>query len=390
MGKGIEALVERGLLVWARRSAGYELHDAARKAQVKPDQLESWERGDSRPSIPQLRKLGRVYKRPLAVFFLPEPPMDFQPMRDFRRLPGEIAGVHSPQLRFEIRRAHSRRELALDLYEAVEGPPPQFSLRATLTDDPEHLGDFIRAALGITYDEQTTWTGLYAPLNHWRAALERAGVLVFQAVDIDVSEMRGFSISSTPLPAIVVNIKDAPRGRTFTMLHELCHIILHEGGLCDLFEESQRPPDEQRVEVFCNWVAGATLVPRHHLLEEDLVRGRGGRAEWPDEEIGALAARYGASREVMLRRLLICERTTEAFYRRKREQFEEEYEDQQERRAEGFAPPHTMAVSSAGPLLVQLIVNSYHQGQITASDVSDFLEVRLKHLSKIEAAVLGR
>jgi len=390
MAKGIEALVRPELLVWARRSAGYEIEVAAKKAQVKPDQLEHWERGEGRPSIPQLRKLGKVYKRSLAVFYLPHPPEDFQPMRDFRRLPGQIAGIQSPQLRFEIRRAHSRRELALDLYESVEGPPPQFALRAALADDPEDVGEYIRAALGVRYDEQITWTGLYEPFNRWRAALERAGLLVFQAVDIDVLEMRGFSISDTPLPAIVVNIKDSPRGRTFTMLHELCHIMLREAGLCDIYEEFDRPPQEQRVEVFCNWVAGAALVPRQRLLEEYLVRSRQGRTEWPDEEIGALAARYGTSREVVLRRLLMCDRTTEAFYRRKREQFQEEYEDQLEQRAEGFAPPHTMAVSSAGPLLVQLILNSYHQGQITASDVSDFLEVRLKHLSKIEAAVLGR
>jgi len=175
------------------------------------------------------------------------------------------------------------------------------------------------------------------------------------------------------------------------MLHELCHIVLREGGLCDLDEESRRPPEELQVEVFCNHVAGAALVPIEYLLEEGLVRSKQGRSEWSDEEILILANRYGVSREVLLRRLLICERTTYAFYRRKRKQFQEEYEEQAERPSRpGYAPPDRVAVSSAGPFFVRLVLRNYHQENITESNVSDLLEVRLKHLPKIEAAVLGR
>jgi hypothetical protein len=49
-----------------------------------------------------------------------------------------------------------------------------------------------------------------------------------------------------------------------------------------------------------------------------------------------------------------------------------------------------MAISSAGPVFVQIVLTNYHQENITASDVADFLEVRLKHLDKIEAEVFGR
>src|SRR4030042_4366060 len=117
MARSIEALVEPRLLGWGRRSAGLDIESAARKVQVKRECLERWERGESRPTLTQLRKLGRAYKRPIAVFYLPEPPEDFQALRDFRRLPGAVSAVESPELRFEIRRAQSRREPALELYE---------------------------------------------------------------------------------------------------------------------------------------------------------------------------------------------------------------------------------------------------------------------------------
>lgn len=387
----VEALVKPELLIWARETAGLTRDEAAKKVQVKPERLESWERGGRRPTINQLRKLSRAYKRPLAIFYLPEPPKTFKAMRDFRRLPGEIAGKESPQLRLEIRRAQYRREVAIDLYEALEGIPPSFTATANLSEDTENLASRIRELLGITYREQVGWKTPYEALNGWRSALEDIGVLVFQATGVEVSEMRGFSISDTPFPAIVVNIKDSPRGRIFTMLHEFVHIMIEKGGLCDLTEDRWRPPEEQEIEIFCNRVSGATLVPERYLLQEDIVAAKGQSLEWDDEEISTLAKRYNVSREVLLRRLLIIGLTTKEFYQRKREEFEAEYELLEKSRSAqgGYAPPHRMAISSAGHLFTHLVLTSYHQERITSSDLSELLEVRLKHMPKIEKEVIG-
>lgn len=378
--------------MWARRSAGLDIESAARKVQVKPKRLECWERGEYRPTLTQLRKLGRAYKRPIAVFYLPEPPEDFQALRDFRRLPGAVSPVESPGLRFEIRRAQSRRELALELYELAAESPSSLPLSVALSDDPEESAQAIRDLLGIRYEDQVRWAAGYEAFNRWRAALEDRGVLVFQTTEVEVPEVRGFSAYAERLPAIVVNAKDSVRGRLFTMLHELTHILLHQGGVCNLYEETRALSDEQRFEVFCNLVAGAAIVPRAYLLMEEIVAAKRGDVIWTDEELAHLADRYGCSREVVLRRLLVCGRTTEAFYRVKREQLLEEYEEAARRAAArgktGFAPPHRVAVSSAGPLFVRLVLESYHQEQITASDVADFLDVRLKHLPKIESEVL--
>ncbi|MCH8055736.1 MAG: helix-turn-helix transcriptional regulator, partial [Deltaproteobacteria bacterium] len=126
MRKRVEAIIKPELLSWARESGGFTVEAAAEKAHVKPEKLLTWERGEQRPTIIQLRNLANVYKRPLAVFYLPEPPKTFDAMHDFRRLPGEAAERKSPELRLEIRRSQQRRELALDLYEDLEGTLPSF------------------------------------------------------------------------------------------------------------------------------------------------------------------------------------------------------------------------------------------------------------------------
>ena len=386
----VEAQINPELLVWARQSAGLDCDSAAKKVPVKPERLEAWERGDGRPTVKQLRKLARGYKRPLALFYLSEPPTDFQPMHDFRRLPGEIAGVESPQLKFEIRRALNRGDIALELFESARGQPKEFTLTAEMDDDPDELAFRIRSTLGVDLSTQVSWRAGYESFNGWRAAIERLDILVFQLTDVALSETRGFSISHLSLPVIAVNIKDPPTARSFSLIHELIHLMLRRGGICDLDEHTARAPEELRTEVFANMVAGATLLPRDAVLIDPDVRGKRASHTWQDDELQRLADKYGVSREAMLRRLLILGRTTEAFYLQKRDQFQLEYVKRHATREPGFAPPHRIAISSAGMVFVQVVLANYYQQNITASDVADFLEVKLKHLAKIEAEVFGR
>ncbi|MEA2063087.1 MAG: XRE family transcriptional regulator, partial [Gemmatimonadota bacterium] len=358
MAKSVKALVEPELLVWARKSSGYSLEVVAKRISVKPERLESWETGKDKPTIKQLRKIGNVYKRPIAVFYLPTPPKDFAPMKDFRRLSRQIAGIESPQLRLEIRRAHDRRGIALELYEELEGELPIFSVKASLSDNPEDLAVKIRSSLGISYDNQLKFRNDYDALNRWRTALENIGVLTFQTTRVETSEMRGFSISDPPFPIIVLNNKDAVRGRIFTMLHEFVHIMLRDGGICDLGEYGLSP-EKQRVEVFCNRVAGETLVPGNYLNQEDLVLKKIRGADWLDEEIVELADQYHVSREVILRRLLINGYTTNQFYKRKIKEYEKEYEVLEKKPRKGGPEQHVLAISRSGKSFVRLVLNNY-------------------------------
>jgi Zn-dependent peptidase ImmA (M78 family) len=390
MAPRVEALVEASLLVWARRSAGLDLETAARKVPVTPERLAGWERGDGRPTIGQLRKLAGAYKRPLAVFYLPEPPTEFQALRDFRRLAGEAPSSESSQLLFQVRLAQDRREIAQELYEASEGEAPAFSLTATGTEDAEGLGEHLRKFINLHDEDQERWAPGYETLNALRAKFENAGVLVFQATDVPVAEMRAFCIYSERMPAVVLNVKDAISGRVFSLFHELTHLALRQWGLCSVSPEelTRATTDDQRIEQYCNRVAGAALVPRERLLGEHLLRSSVSPASWSDVEIRHLADGYGVSREVVLRRLLLFDVISESYFQTKIRQFHDEYARQASSREGGFAPPHRMALASAGPAFVRLVLASYSQDRITASDVAGFLGIRLKHLPRIERDLL--
>jgi len=163
-------------------------------------------------------------------------------MHDFRRLSAEGAATTiSPKLTYEIRRAHDRREWALEMIKDIDEPIPAFEAAATLRDGIEDVAGRLRQAMRVSLADQTKGRSDSEAFKWWRNVLENAGILTLQATTLKLEEARGFSISMKPLPVVVVNIKDAQRGRIFTLLHEVTHILLSEGGICDLHDAIQNP-----------------------------------------------------------------------------------------------------------------------------------------------------
>ncbi len=263
-------------------------------------------------------------------------------------------------------------------------------LSATLNDDPVALAMSAQELVGVPLSEQYRWSQVYDALNGWKAAFEGLGILVFQATGVSTKEMRGFSFAEWPFPAIILNVKDFPNPRVFTLAHELCHLLLRQDGMCDLTEGGPRPPEEDRTEVFCNAFAAEFLVPTSAFLESAVVGAHGPDQRWRDDEIASLARRFSVSREVVVRRLLTLGRTTETFYREKRNELAVEYERLSQDRKSGPVTPDIKAVSYAGQAFVHLVLVSYYGERITSSDVSNYSGVRLKHLGPIEERVMGR
>jgi Zn-dependent peptidase ImmA (M78 family) len=393
MATRVKALISPALITWARDTAGFSRAEAAVRLKITEEQLASWESPDDEtaPSIPQLRKLATLFKRPLAVFYLPEPPTKFEVMRDLRRLPGAGIRHFSPALQLEIRAAAERRELALDLAADLDQEIPKFTLTANIGEDSEVVGGRIRAALGVTDELQANWRDAdgRTGFNAWRSRIESTGTLVFQTTTFPAEEASGFAISSDVSPIISVNRSDAITRRTFSMLHEFAHLMVRVSGVSDLETDERRPPEDQRIEVFCNQVAAAALMPKDSLLVQPGVAEQGLRSEaWSDVQISDLARRFNVSREALVRRLLTFNRTTSGFYNRKRAQYIAEHNAaiarQREKTTEIKRNMPQEIVSHFGKPLVRMLLGNYYQDRLTLSDVSGYLGLKVKHIPKLE------
>jgi Zn-dependent peptidase ImmA (M78 family) len=389
MARSAEALVEAPILRWARETAGLTAEEAARSLQTTDKKVLAWEGGDERPSMPQLRKMATVYKRQLSDFYLPAPPAERPLPHDFRRLPGDGVFHYGSALRYQLRQAGVRRALALDLAEEQDVPIAELP-KLTKTEDAEGLGGEIRQLLKISETEQRSWRDPRKSYNGWRSHIEEAGVLVFQVTGVQPSEILGFSLTERPLPIIGINRKLAPNGRTFTLLHEFVHVLIGESSLCDIEESFARPPQEQAMEVLCNAVAAAALVPRAALLADSLVKPHTRPREWSDEELDAIARNFGVSKHVVLRRLLTFGRTTQSFYATRAASWRV-YEPTSVKEDEEFRRNMPQeVVSDLGRPLVRMIIESYLGSNLSLSDASRYLGLRAGQVARVRELVFRR
>lgn len=369
-----DANINKEVLKWARESLSLSVDDAARKLVVTVDTIEAWESGTLKPSISKLYKIAELYRRPFAVFFFPAPPEAFKPIRDFRRFPDNIPPDSEQEflLRREILRAHSRRLVAIDLYALNDDEPKPFELSGRIGEDPQSLAVRIRQYFEISTDHDRYLTG-YGWLNHWKKILEANGVLIFQTTKIALSTMRGACIHGDILPVILINSNDSENGRIFSMFHELVHLVVGQGGISNFTTSDQHGFDP--IEIFCNQVAAEVLVPSESLINEPVVRQHKG-SEWTDVELTRLSNKYGVSQEVILRRLLTLNKTSQEFYRQFRSR------PRQNKKSTGGTYYYNVLARN-GRLLIGLALSSYQNNKLDAASFYDATQVKASSIEKL-------
>jgi transcriptional regulator with XRE-family HTH domain len=110
--------VQPALLKWARESAHLSLEEVAGRLKKAVEEIDAWESGANAPSYAQLEKLAyELYKRPLAIFFLPSPPAEPKPEAEFRALPDTDLRRLSRETVFLIRRARAYQASLVELFD---------------------------------------------------------------------------------------------------------------------------------------------------------------------------------------------------------------------------------------------------------------------------------
>jgi len=388
-GPSLKGIVNPELLAWAREASRLDVETAAHKIGVAPEKLASWEDGTAEPTITQLRKLADTYRRAVTFFFLERKPLAAKRLPDFRRLELSADDVESPELANMIREAQAKRADALNIFAESEDTPPEFSISLDRRLQPEAAAVSLRAQLGIEFQQQRTWSDEYQALRAWKAAAETRGVMVLQSSGVSVDEMRGCAIAEFPIPVVILNGSDRPLGRVFTLLHELAHLAHRESALCDMREQVPRNDEQERIEAYCNHVAGAVLVPAELLNLEADVRSADAQTVWDNEQLSRYRRQFWASRETVLRRLLILGRTSAQFYRRMRNEFVQQYANQTAN-ADIIVPIHRRVLMRNGDFLTSLALGAYDAGVLTGSALARVLGTKLEHVPKIITELRSR
>jgi Zn-dependent peptidase ImmA (M78 family) len=372
------------ILVWARERSGLTIAQVAKTMGRPTAEVEAWESDpEAAPTYPQLEDLAyRVYKRPVALFFFPEPPDEEDPKHSFRTLPDfEIADL-SADTRYKIRQAHA---LQLSLYELNGNTNPAaqkifVDLHVQAPTDAPNVALKAREYLGITLDEQrSAWRDSTAALKAWRDAVEEKGVFVFKNT-FKQKAVSGFCLSDDTFPLIYVNNSTAQTRQSFTILHELGHILLRTSGVTKRDDSyiAQLSGRSQLVEVFCNQFAGECLLPTSQIQQ---LRGK-----FSDEMIQEIASDFKVSRQVVLTRLRGLGRVTQSYYDQKTKEWNAEYEAQKAKTGGGNY--YLTQASYLGERYLRLAFQKYYERAISMEQLADHLNVKVASVPGLEQLVL--
>lgn len=375
------------MLRWAREWRGRSIEDAAKKLNTKPANIVSWERGEAVPSVRQARMLAGYYERGFLEFFLDTPPPvsesalvpDFRLHRDAADPSGdrELQAIQSW--------AEEQRLNALDLYEMLGDTPPQFAgeLYATTGSNPEIVAAHARKAATFAVDEQMSLPP--AERSNMpklvRRAIERLGVLVLKESGLAKYGVRGLCVFATPLPVIVYGT-EAPAAQSFTMAHELAHVILQQSAISGPPTARDAQSATEAVERWCDQFAGAFLIPADAMATV-WSRPNAALPAIGDDLLGKLANTFCVSRHAMLIRLMHLGYVEPAFYWDvKRPEFlQQEREFKGGGRAKYYG---TRYRSSHGDLYTGLVLEAWNSGAITNHNAAEFMGIKnLRHLNDI-------
>lgn len=246
--------INTDILQQCREQIGLALFEVEKRIK-KIAEIES---GTKKPTFKQLDTLSKLYKVPRWVFVSKQLPDKYQfdkAVPAFRQLANSNAEIFSDsKVRSLIAQVERFRDLILELLDdmgetIVSFNPPELGNNTK----PEDGAMLIRKWLGLS-DEKPDF-------ETWKKSLEEKGVFVFMTSKykgwshIDKELLRGLAIYHSTLPIIIINDSDAKKAQSFTLFHELGHLLKKESAIDDWEYHSRN------IEDWCDKLAGNVLMP---------------------------------------------------------------------------------------------------------------------------------
>jgi len=377
------------IMRWARETAGYSIEDVVDKIKrkhVTVEVIQDWENGNASPSYSQLEKLAyKIFKRPLALFFFPEPPEEETPRQSFRTLPGQEIDRMKPAMLHLIREAMALRENLKELYDNANPAKHKIFIDIEIksSDSVSIVAKEVRKYLESNLNEQYALQSDDDALKYWRNLLEEHGIFIFKDAFKD-DEISGFCLYDDVFPIIYINNSQAKSRQIFTHFHELAHLLFRTGGVDSKHDDfvQKMSGSNKQIEVFCNKFAGEFLVP-----SEDVQQYLHNKSI-DDNLLSTLAKKYSVSREVILRKCLDLGNVSQAFYESRVREWDTESPGNNKSSSGGDY--YRTQKTYLGDRYIETSFSKYYQGVISKSQLSDYLGIKEDKVLKFEDTVLSR
>jgi len=338
----------------ARETVRFRPEEVAERLGVHLVEIVDWEAERTKPSLKQLEHLGELYGREIDYFLKKTPTSPTQVQ--FRSTTGLPFEGLSEESRRVIARFDELCRIALELERTLGKVQPVAIERVPKNQPPAELARNQRSLFKLGG----------RPVGKLRDSLMQKGVRIFQLV-VPPGQFSGFSYWHSEYgPCILVNAKEVPGRRNFTIAHEYAHLLYgHPPSVCDISGEG-RPGsagDERVADLF----AVGFLLPAR-LIDEDF--SKYALSKTPSiREIGNMAGRWHVSVQAMLYRL------------ENLALIEQDYADYL---LDSYQPPHPRVPKvprwerRLGKTFISDAVEAYHKGDISLGKLARCLDMPLR------------
>lgn len=370
-------------IAWCCADLGITPDQLAAETGIAAATMEHVMAGKDGMSFNQLRKVADHFGRGV-LFFLEEAPVDEEQVHSpqFRTLANQKPEL-SANLKALIERVERQREVYLSLREDLDDAErPHFTPPVFPDDDLQKAARLARQWLGL---------GEKNDFDSYREALETRGVLVFRSNGYagkwqiaKNNPILGFSLYDENCPVIVVKKQDWDTRQSFTLMHELGHLLLHKASSIDDERDMESHGGHERE---ANAFAGYLLVPDHFLAGINDAERPEDVSQY-DHWLGQQRKAWGVSGEMILRRLLDAGRLPQSRYEDYRHWlaqvpiFEKEGGSREHRNRE---PRHIF-----GDTYVRTVFDALYARHITLAKASSYLDnLKIKDLHQLERFYAG-
>lgn len=371
-------------LMWCCNEADIDLHNLFNQLKIsetKADQLINGESGVL--SFNQLAKIGDYFDRGMLFFYedgdVEEEALLTPQYRTIQNQKPDVSFV----VKKLIRQVEKHREIYLGLIEDLGLDIP---VKVAYPEMPQGATFKTKAAI------LRQWLGLSDTntFTTYRRAVEDKGILVIVTQGYagkwqipKNNKIRGFALFRNELPVIVVRkLSDNPEAQSFTLMHELAHLVLHQDSFIDDEDDLHATTGREKE---ANMVAGYVLVPddflkpfdKHELSQLEISEFKG---FFKDQ-----VKQWAVSVDVVLIRLVNVQKLAyaayDAYYKWNRNKAAKSSSTQPIPRAyRNREPVHILGKPYVGAVLTALSENI-----ITLTKASDYLDnIGLSNIHKLK------
>jgi len=391
------AKINPDILLWARETAGFSAEEVALEIGFKDTKKLSaeekylqFESGKISPSWNQLERFSRFFKKPTTTFFLSRHPKPSNDTADFRtvadREPKMTLWLNALMQQMQARQ-QELQELLLD------DNSPKIDFVGSISFDHSIQDAAAKVSEFLEFDSEVrAGCKSYAELfRYLRNQSEQAGVFVYLAGDlgswhtkISAEIFRGFCLSDSIAPIVVLNNNDAKAAQNFTLIHELCHIGLGESVVSNSnpFSTEAATKDSEK---FCNAVAAEFLLPEGDVREfyDEINQPSHGQT------VDRIASKFNVSKAFTARRLhelnLISEDDWWELYNLYKLNWQQAREELAEK--DGGPSYYVTTRSKLGDKTIKTVLNALAGGDLTYTRAARILGVKATSFTKLKEAV---